>query len=59
MIKFGVFYSNAPQPAQEFEGEWLEHTNEVVRVMRNDGAGHEVAYGVVRLAEGQSIKPMK
>jgi hypothetical protein len=58
MTKFGVFYTNTAKPGQEFEGEWLEHTNEVVRVMRNDGTGHAVAFAVIRLGEGHSIKPV-
>jgi hypothetical protein len=59
MKKFGWFERNEVKPLQEFEGEWLECSGEVVRVISGDGAGGKAAYAVIRLAEGQSVKVMK
>jgi hypothetical protein len=60
MVKFGLFDGSAQKPSQEYEGDFLNVSDDIVRVLQNDGKGtgleHYFIVAVVRLALGQSVK---
>jgi hypothetical protein len=56
MAKFGLMHQNNKDVLQEFEGDWLEFTNDSVLVMAGDGSGHVRAFAVIRLHPGQVVK---
>jgi hypothetical protein len=60
-MKFGLYNAGSPKPLHEYEGDFLQLNaqGESVRFVVNDGGGVSHTVAVIRLAETQSVKPVK
>ena len=60
MAKFGLFEATERGALQEYEGDYLTLSDDIVCVRQNDGKGsgpeHDLVVAAVRLAPGQSVK---
>lgn len=57
MAKFGLFEVGTMAKAkQEYEGEWLEISGDMVSVVAHNDKGIQHAYAVIRLGQGQSVR---
>ena len=59
MAKFGLFDGKLKEPHQEFEGDHLIISGEIVSVMGKDDEGNQRTVAAIRLAQGQSVKKIK
>ena len=56
MAKFGLFDGKLKEPHQEFEGDHLIISGDIVSVMGKDDEGNQRTVAAIRLAQGQSVK---
>ena len=59
MAKFGLFDGKLKEPHQEFEGDHLIISGEIVSIMGKDDEGNQRTVAAIRLAQGQSVKKIK
>ena len=59
MAKFGLFDGKLKEPHQEFEGDHLIISGDIVSVMGKDDEGNQRTVAAIRLAQGQSVKKIK
>jgi hypothetical protein len=55
MVKFGL-YEGGSKPTQEYEGEWLEVSGDMVSVVAHSDKGIQHTFAVIRLAPGHCVK---
>lgn len=59
MAKFGLFTLMSEKPMQEYEGDYLEQANEIVKVFKKQVNTSSLMMAAINLDKGQSVKEIK
>lgn len=59
MAKFGLFTLNGDKPTQEYEGDYLEQANEIVKIFKKQVNSPSLMMAAINLDKGQSVKEVK
>lgn len=58
MAKFGLFQAAGQKPIQEYEGDFIKYSGDIVTFMKETDKGDRVV-GIVKLDVNQSIKQIQ